>query len=285
MRGVWRSGTAGSGVNPSFYAEIVTLERARWLDGLPASLDDLERRWSLTSVGEPFEASCAWVAAVRAAEFGEVVLKIPLPHMEARDEIAGLRLWDGDASVRLLAADEKTGAMLLERCRPGTSLRELPEPEQDVVIARLIGRLWRMPPPGIFRPLTEMVDFQSREVATPHPLAIEGLRVAAELAGGMPSEPVLLTTDLHAGNVLRAEREPWLAIDPKPFVGDPAYDATQHLLNCRARVDHDPPGTIGRMADLCGLDAERVRLWLFIRAAYGPPDWNWLAPKLAVTRA
>ena len=43
-------------------------------------------------------------------------------------------------------------------------------------------------------------------------------------------------TDLHAGNVVRAEREPWLVIDPKPFVGDPAYDATQHLLNCRDEI-------------------------------------------------
>jgi streptomycin 6-kinase len=60
---------------------------------------------------------------------------------------------------------------------------------------------------------------------------------------------MLLATDLHAGNVLRAEREPWLVIDPKPFVGDPAYDATQHLFNCGARLRADPEGTISRFAD------------------------------------
>jgi streptomycin 6-kinase len=43
---------------------------------------------------------------------------------------------------------------------------------------------------------------------------------------------VLLCTDLHAENVLAAEREPWLAIDPKPCIGDPAFDAIQHMLNC-----------------------------------------------------
>jgi streptomycin 6-kinase len=48
---------------------------------------------------------------------------------------------------------------------------------------------------------------------------------------------------LVAGNVLRAAREPWLVIDPKPFIGDPAYDATQHLLNCVERLRADPLGT------------------------------------------
>lgn len=61
-------------------------------------------------------------------------------------------------------------------------------------------------------------------------------------------------------------------IDPKPFVGDRAYDATQHLLNCRERVTLHPRDTIARFADLLGVDAERVRLWLFARAAAEPRD-------------
>jgi streptomycin 6-kinase len=82
-------------------------------------------------------------------------------------------------------------------------------------------------------------------------------------------------TDLHAGNVLQAEREPWLVIDPKPFIGDRAYDATQHLLNCRERLRTDPNGTITRLSDLLGVDPERVRLWTFARAAAEPrDDWN-----------
>src|SRR5437879_4399931 len=64
-----------------------------------------------------------------------------------------------------------------------------------------------------------------------------------ELPRTEPTE-LVLATDLHAGNVLRAERQPWLVIDPKPFVGDPAYDATQHLFNCSARLQSDPDATI-----------------------------------------
>lgn len=90
-------------------------------------------------------------------------------------------------------------------------------------------------------------------------LVREGLRLFKELSRTAPIE-VLLATNLHAGNVLRSEREPWLVIDPKPFVGDPAYDATQHLFNCSSRLRSDPDGTIRRMADLLGLDRDQIRL-------------------------
>ncbi len=73
---------------------------------------------------------------------------------------------------------------------------------------------------------------------------------------------MLLATDAHAGNVLAAKRG-WLLIDPKPYVGDPAYDPLQHLLNCQERLHADPVALAGRMADLLGLDAHRLRLWLF----------------------
>jgi streptomycin 6-kinase len=76
---------------------------------------------------------------------------------------------------------------------------------------------------------------------------------------------VLLCTDLHPDNVLRAEREPWLIVDPKPYVGDPAYDPVQHMLNFPDRLATDPAAFAGRMATLLGLDADRVRLWLFAR--------------------
>jgi streptomycin 6-kinase len=208
------------------------------------------------------------------------VLKIALPHFEGEHEMEGLRFWRGDPAVQLLDSDADLDAMLLERCAPGTALRALPEPEQDRVIARLLPRLWRVPPkPHPFRPLSAMTAYWSKETiaeAARWPdagLVREGLRLFTELPRSAPSE-VLLATDLHAGNVLRGQREPWLVIDPKPFLGDPAYDATQHLLNCDARLRSDPNGTIRRFADLAGLDHERVRLWVFARLAAEPRE-NW----------
>jgi streptomycin 6-kinase len=213
--------------------------------------------------------------------------------MEAEQEIDGLRFWSGAPTVRLLEADPALGAMLLERCDPGTRLRELPEEEQDVVLGRLAPRLWKVPPAGHpFGPLSLMIDEWIGETLAQRPswtdaaLVHAGIDAFRELVSTGPAT-MLLATDLHAGNVLRAQREPWLMIDPKPFVGDPAFDATQHLLNCEGRLRADPEGTIARVARLMQLDSVRVRRWLFARLAAEPRDdwardrWRGVAQALA----
>ena len=258
-------------------------ERTSWLARLPEIVTGLERRWSLT-LGEPFpsdDGSSAWVAPVTLAGGAPAVLKVSLPHLESAHEIDGLRFWNGDPMVRLLEADSDAAAMLLERCEPGTALRSEPESEQDRVIAHLLRRAWRTPvAPHTFPSLATMTAHWSSETlaAAEHwpdaGLVREGLQLLRELPQSA-SEDVLLVTDLHAGNVLRAQRVPWLGIDPKPLVGEPAYDATQHLLNCVTRLRSDPDRTIRHFADLLGVDAERVRLWTFARAAAGPrDDWT-----------
>ena len=270
-----------------------TPESAAWLNRLPGVVRGLERRWSLT-LGATFDSddgSCAWVAPVALAGGTTAVLKLGMPHMEGERELQGLRSWNGDPTVRLLKADDELGAMLLERCEPGTSLRGLPERDQDPVIAGLLRRLWRSPPaPHPFRPLSAMTERWREETLAAGErwpdkgLVREGLALLEELPRAATAA-VLLATDLHAGNVLRSQREPWLVIDPKPFVGDPAYDATQHLFNCGARLRSDADGTIRRLADLLGVDRERVLLWTFARAAAEPRD-DWRAgDSLALTRA
>lgn len=270
---------------PSGLAAICrkTPERSAWLDQLPDVVRKLEQLWAMrldgTLGGE--KASCSYVAPVRRENGPQVVLKIAMPHMEGEHEIQGLRFWDGDPTVRLLEADDDLGAMLLERCKPGTTLRALPEGDQDVVISGLLRRLWRSPStPHPFRSLSSLMEYWTNETLTqaerwPDPgLVREGLHLLKELPHDT-TRAVLLATDLHAGNVLRAERQPWLVIDPKPFVGDPAYDATQHLFNCSARLRSDPARTIRTFSDLLGAEHERVRLWTFARAAAEPrDDWN-----------
>jgi streptomycin 6-kinase len=107
-------------------------------------------------------------------------------------------------------------------------------------------------------------------------VAREGIALFRALPASSP-RTVLLCTDLHAQNVLAAEREPWLVIDPKPYVGDPTYDLLQHLLNCPQRLEADPIGLATRIAGLAGVDPERLKLWLFARCVQESPDWPNLA--------
>ncbi|GAB3598526.1 hypothetical protein GCM10027446_29090 [Angustibacter peucedani] len=255
-----------------------------WFEALPDVVTGLAQRWRL-ELGPRFEGGTAsWVALARDERGDDLVLKVGWRHWEADHEAEGLHAWAGRGTVLLRDswADEQTSALLLERCRPGDELALRPAPEQDEVIAVLLQRLWVEPPAGHpFRPLAQMCARWADEPPPPggRPLDPGLVRAGLELFRSLPLEPgpsVLLATDLHAHNVLRAQREPWLVVDPKPWVGDPAYDPLQHLLNDPERMTRDPGGFADRLADLCGLDRERLRQWLFARCVVetrGGEDW------------
>jgi streptomycin 6-kinase len=250
---------------------------------LPALVTDLASQWSLR-VGEPFQpgGQCSWTAPATGPDGASLVLKVAFRFSggEERDEAAGLRVWAGHGTVLLHADTERESAraLLLERCLPGTPLGQaLPEPDQDQVVADLLTRLWARPHGAYpFRSLAEMCaawadEFEQEYAAAPAAdridpgIARDGMAVWRELPTTAHRQ-VLLCTDLHGDNILAAQREPWLVIDPKPYVGDPAYDVLQHMLNCEERLAADPALLAGRMADLTGLAADRVRQWLFARS-------------------
>lgn len=127
----------------------------------------------------------------------------------------------------------------------------------DKVVAGLLCQLWAQPyQTYLFRPLAEMWatwadEFEREYAAARHRLDPGLARAGVTLFRELPStagRAVLLCTDLHAENILAARRAPWLVIGPKPYVGDPAYDVLQHMLNCEDRLAADPAGLADRMA-------------------------------------
>ena len=253
-----------------------------WLAPLRARLEELTQRWGL-ELGEPFEPGghCSWVAPAVDRLGRDVVVKVGWPHTEALHEAEGLAALGGAGAVQLFELERlgessgDTNAMLLERCRPGIELRERPEPEQHAVVTGLLRSVWavELPADHPFRPLSLMADDWIQRAETrlrgdparlDAGLARDGLDLFRELSCPGPGD-VLLLTDLHAGNVLSAQRRPWLVIDPKPYVGDPHYDVLQHLLNCDQSLQANPIDLLNQVADLAGLDAGRVRQWLFAR--------------------
>jgi len=288
---------------PTYLAETASREEGLgdWIAGLPGIVAGLADRWSL-SVGGPFQpgGQCSWTAPATGPNGAALVLKVGFrfPGGEERDEAAGLRIWGGNGTVRLQAAceSESTYALLLERCVPGTPLGQvLPEHEQDPVVAGLLHRLWAQPHAGYaFRPLTQMCqawadtfEADSEAAGTADRidpgLARAGIALFRELPATAGNQ-VLLCTDLHGDNILAARREPWLVIDPKPYVGDPAYDVLQHMLNCEDRLAANPAALADRMAGLAGVDATRVRQWLFARTvqeSLGSPLMRQVARRLA----
>ncbi len=249
-----------------------------WLEALPANIARLQHEWRFT-LGRPFpNLSYAYVADAALADGTPVVLKAQPPHMESRSEIVALRAWGGHGCVRLLEADAEAGFALLERLEPGTTADDVDENTATRALAEVMPALWITPPDdptliSLERWAKELFEYPAQFGDTgPLPLALveEAVATYREMMATSP-EPRLLHGDLHHGNILSATRAPWLAIDPKGVVGDPAFEPSAMFFNPQPRlaVEQDIPGLVARrLAIICevtGLDRHRVAAWGFAR--------------------
>jgi streptomycin 6-kinase len=256
--------------------EVHGREGLAWLSRLPALLAEYAARWSL-EVGPPFESlSYNYVAPAVRADGSDVVLKAGVPRPELLAEIEALRLFGGQGAARLLAADGEAGVLLLERLKPGTPLSSLADDEQEMSIAaRVMRRLWRPLPakhpfPTVDRWAKglERLRAHSGGGCGPFPgwLVSRAEALFRELLASA-AEPVLLHGDLHHFNIVAAERQPWLALDPKGLAGEPAYEVGALLRNPMPQILDEPQlgrllaRRVDQMAEELGLDRERLVGW------------------------
>ena len=246
---------------------------AEWLDGLPDIIRACKDRWSLRLTEAFPDLTYHFVTRALQAEGTEVVLKLGFPDREFRIQVEALRVYDGDGCVKLLDADVDLGAILLESLRPGEMLSERLDDEEAVsVAAGLMRRLWRPPPQG--HSLPDLWEWSAALRGLQDPIEkTTGILPAAlvERAGALLSDlteatvtPVLLHGDLHHYNILSAEGEPWLAIDPKGIVGAAEFDVCAFLRN-ELLSQPEPEGVLARridqFADELGFDRGRVAAW------------------------
>ncbi|MGV9229947.1 aminoglycoside phosphotransferase family protein [Streptomyces nigra] len=238
---------------------------------LPSLTAGFLDRWELTVDGRPMHGVAALVVPVTRRDGTPAALKLQLLDDETAGEPVALRLWDGDGAVRLLDHDPATGTMLLERLDSTRSLAHLPDAHESVlVIARLLAHLTSFPaPPGLRhlgdiahrmlertpRALEQITDPRARRLLTDCAAAV---REVADEPGDR-----LLRWDLHEENVLASTRAPWLAIDPKPLAGDPAFELWPALDN---RFDADDLlWRFDALTDTLGLDRPRALAWTYGR--------------------
>jgi streptomycin 6-kinase len=229
------------------------------------------------------------VLEARRADGEEAVLKLNFPEWETEHEADALALWAGRAAVLLLEHDRERRALLLERCRPGTRLWDVADEEEANEHAAAVARaLWRAVPDGHpFRSLADEAAGWAEEIprrwqALGKPfepsLADAAAGLALELARSQ-GQQVLCNQDFHGGNVLTARREPWLAIDPKPLVGDREFGLVSLVRDRRESLLADPHPLrrmrrrLDQLSELLDLDRERLRGWSLVHAlAWGMND-------------
>ncbi len=262
-----------------FKREMIALHEDKghvWLDRLPVILAACEKRWELT-IGSPFaNLSFNYVAHATLADGTSVVVKACSPTGEFISESTALRLFDGHGMARLLAYDLADEVMLLEDLQPGTVLTTMEDDERAISIAASVMRqLWRPVPSQ--HPFKTVFDwgkgftrlrqhFGGGNGPIPAALLEEAETLYAELSASMAT-PVLLHGDLHQDNILAAQRQPWLAIDPKGLIGEPAYETGSLLRNPLPQILQVPqPGRllarrIDQLAEELELDRVRIRNW------------------------
>ncbi|GAA2840855.1 aminoglycoside phosphotransferase family protein [Kitasatospora paracochleata] len=254
-----------------------------WLDALPERFTEHLRRWGLTleRIAEPGGRVSLIGYVHREDDLSPAVLKVGVRTPETEQEHAALRQWAGRGAALLLNADPAAGVLLLERLHGDIPLRSLAEDKAMLEASGLLRRLWVDPAEGHpFATLADRVALRTerildRRTLAPDavPLVDEALETAAALladGGGGPAQ--LLHGDFHHGNVLAADRAPWLAISPRPLVGERAFDLAR-LVRDRVDTLAGSPGPraavrrrLARLADAVDLDGDRVRGWTLLRS-------------------
>jgi streptomycin 6-kinase len=210
---------------------------------------------------------------VRREDGSQAVLKVNFPEPESEHEAEALARWDGAGAVRLLARDDARRALLVERCLPGTQLWKVDESEANEIAAGVFSQLWQARPAGAFRSLSDEAAVWAVELplmwetaGRPFEQALLDEAVDFLTAQHTREESVLLHQDLHGGNILLSERA-WLAVDPKPLVGERAFDVASLLRDRREDLARDPDAVtrirrrLDFFSDRLGLARDRVRGW------------------------
>ncbi|MFF3609098.1 aminoglycoside phosphotransferase family protein [Streptomyces sp. NPDC002463] len=231
---------------------------------LPGRAEEFLGRWGLRVTGPSMHGVASLVLPVER-DGVPAALKMQLLDEESEGEPLALRVWDGAGAVRLLDHDAATGTMLLERLDEARPLSAVEDTREALeIVADLLARLVAVPAPAGLRTLGDIASVMLTGV--PEAAARLGADDAAVLrdcaaavreVAGEPGDR-LLHWDLHFGNVLAAEREPWLAIDPKPLAGDPGFELLPALMD-----RFDPDGFLwgfDLLAEVVG-DRRRATAW------------------------
>jgi streptomycin 6-kinase len=223
--------------------------------------------------------AAGYVVRAKRADGTPAVLKVGLPHRESGQEADALERWNGDGAVRLLERDDGRGALLLERAEPGTFLAESPD-ALDVLVS-LLPRLWKSA--AGFNTLEDeaewWIEHDLRDVPDRHlrDAAVGYLRELAPTQGGQ----VLLHQDLHGENVLAAQREPWLVIDPKPLAGEREFSVAPIVRSFElGHSRRDALHRLDRLTSELGLDRERARGWTIAQTVAWSGGSDWIEPHM-----
>lgn len=252
-----------------------------WFLNLPTLLDATLNAWKLELVEPLPNLRFSYLARVREGDQIRILKLAPAIKDQAR-AAEYLRLSKTWGSVALLREDASHGVHLLEEASPGDSAKTYFLRGDEKVVAEAAARwmaraarshLGPKPEPSRLTPLATLgLGFEKYgrsfgEAGRIPLVTVEEARgdYFALLDSTVQSIP--LHGDLHHENFLRSEREPWLAIDPKGYWGDPVFEVGAWIRNPIPEIVAESERVkileerIEIFAHELQTSRERVRLW------------------------
>ncbi|MDF1795096.1 MAG: aminoglycoside phosphotransferase family protein [Coxiellaceae bacterium] len=247
----------------------------QWLTQLPEQLQQLQQQLHIELQAPFADLSFNYVAPGIDGNGNAIALKIGVPNPEISHEIQALQHYNGQGAVQLIDSDTEQGWLLLEQCNPGDTLKTLYIEGNDdqacEVMAHVMQRLWQPADDNhSFPHIKEWLDQLKPHPSIDKRLIDKAIGISNELLQDQHDE-VVLHGDLHHDNILRCERQQWLAIDPKGVIGEPAYEVGAFLRNPLPQIfeQNKPHQLIQRRIDviseLTGLDPQRIQYWHFVQ--------------------
>jgi streptomycin 6-kinase len=210
-----------------------------WLKVLPALLEEFTGKWQLTGCRTEENLSVHYICYAHSPQYGEVVLKTGVPHLELFTGMDALHLYGGKHACKLYEMNREQGVMLLERILPGSRLKDEPDWMQRMQAGtELAGKLpMRIDGPHDFPAFPEQMEKAFRRARQENRAGKEFLSMlgfAEELYGEVRSTnrpKVLLHGDLHHENILKDEAGQWKVIDPQGRIGEQCLETGRFLRN------------------------------------------------------
>ncbi len=251
----------------------------KWLKQIPEIIKVYEVKWSL-KVFPPYNLTYNYIAPAVLDNGSRAVLKIGFPKdKEFQSEIEALSVFNGNGSVNLLNADRKKAVILIEQVNPGIPLSTIIDDTKATrILASVMKKLWKpLPKNNNFQTISQWTnalakypnrykDFNNPPI--PWSLTNQAAKLFKELIA--TSYPLVLThADLHHDNILKSDRDRWLAIDPKGIAAEPAYDTAAMIRNPYKiikdvqDIDKLLKNRIMVLSQELGIDPKRIHKWCF----------------------
>lgn len=239
-------------------------EGETWLERLPGLVQECLEKWQLSNCKESDVMSYNYVCFADSPQYGQVALKVGIPHFDLRTEMAAIKLYNGLNICQCYQQEPDLGAMLLERISPGNDLTTLESGRERMTVAAKIAAAlpivletnpglpsWSELAQNTFRKLRDQNNAGEKMLS----LIDRAEQKIRDLENsGRPM--VLLHGDLHHWNILKDGEGSWKAIDPKGQVGVACMEAGRFMLNELEIAAPDKPSAL--MDEMTAVYSEKL---------------------------